>query len=266
MTQHPRAPIAATDLRGYRGLRTLALALAVAGSVACNGEGPTGLHSPISSGRPQLLVPSGVSLLTLAEVNSSIAEVENMRVSLNGYNASMGYPMDPIPALSYPATISLEPPAYVPPAYVPPPTGEPTELCPGCMAYSRSVGEFAATTPPIPKTRASGKVSPQAHFLFVGCPGGGYQCEQHCTELRNQTRALGADYWRAYREFVTNFFPEFWRVPENFFIGGPRDQMRTVFRQIYLTKLTYDADCVNGRPSGGGGGSGFSVGVPAPGF
>lgn len=229
--------------------------LALNASVGCSGENPAGLRSTdIPTPTRQLLAPTSVSRLTMAEVNAGIAEVESMRASINGY-ASLGYPIDPIPALSYPATISLTPPASPPPADPAPPPTDPT--CPTCLAYSVGVGAFTAAPAARHPTRGQGRVrSSGPTFLFVGCPFGGYQCQQHCDELRYHMKSLGADYWRAYREFVTNFFPEFWRLPENFFIGGPVDVMRTTFRNIYLTKLTYDADCTR-LPSGGGGGSGF---------
>lgn len=249
----PRAgPSNVSTLRHHRNCHSFAIILAVIGVAACS-ENPVGPSGPETvSPALQLSAPTSVARATLAEVDAVKAEVEGMRVTVNGYNAAMGYPMNAIPYLGhlYPATPTPSDP-YVPPD--PPPGGCIGGECPAAYSISFGAPPSSRLVRGIPWERTFGRsllASPlKPHFLYVG--DGPTDCDFYRTEMRR----LGADYYREYHDFVTNFVPP-WDIPLNFLIGGPLDKMRSLSRQMYFVKVAYDGTCRGGSGGGGGGGGG----------
>lgn len=250
-------PSPVSNLRHLRRQRTLVFMLALAGTVACGREDPTGLRAPdLASPAKQLTVPARVSFLTQVYVDATKAEVENSRIGVNDLDNQTYAGTGTIPS----RYTSYNPPGLIDGATAPPPPDTTTSACTafyGCAAYSRQMSGYRA---PAPRARAPsrGSKSTRPSFLLSSdCPlaVNCYSTTDPCSDYRNQLIVLNGDYTRAYVEFWQNLTVEPWRFALNWAVGGPRDIMRDKFRQMYFVALAYKSYGCPGRPPRGGWGA-----------
>jgi hypothetical protein len=243
---HPD-PFTVSNLRHHRRKRTLAVMLALVGTVACGSENTTGPRSPeLAGSAKQWTVPTGGSLMLQSEADAARAAIENSRKGVNDMNwqSYAGNPEIASRDQWFPAPSGVRPP---------------TPLNILSPAFSED-----HHSPVIPDRlrgaiRGGGKggrpPTPRALWAVGDCPIGQVcYTEDPCTDYRNEIRRLGADYARAYTEFWENMAVP-WKVFSNWWVGGPVDVMRTKFREMYFVHLAYKGRGCGGRPPRGGWGA-----------
>lgn len=237
MTSPHPGPFSVSRLRHHRHRCTLALMLALAGSVACGETDPTGPRPPDPAApATPLRVPTTASHITQWEADQTRIEVENSRIGANSlsYETYAGV-ADVASRDQWFAAPADQPPPATEPYYPPPPSG--CKTADGCLAYSTQMSGYAPPVRVIEKAKAGkrpvGKAKSATRLAFLYTNDG----EDPCKYYRDEIRRLRGNYDRAYAEFWENLTVNFWRAPLNWSSGGPVDQMRATFRQMYFVAL-----------------------------
>ncbi|MFL5640065.1 MAG: hypothetical protein ACJ78M_11880 [Gemmatimonadaceae bacterium] len=184
-------------------------------------------------------MPTTASLITQWQADATRAEVENSRRGVNSLNYETYAGMPDIASRDqWFAAPGDQPPPSTDPYY--PPSGC-VALIDGCAAYSMQMSAYAPPARVVekakPGTARAGKKKSSTRPGFLYTDGGNSGGEDPCKFYRDELRRLRADYDRAYAEFWENLTVSFWRAPLNWNYGGPVDQMRNTFRQMYFVAL-----------------------------
>jgi hypothetical protein len=243
MTRLHPGPFTVSNLRHHRRQRTLAVMLALAGTVACGEKDPTGPRSPdLAAPAKQLTVPTTASFITQLEADATRAELENSRRGVNSLNYETYAGM---------LDIASRDQWFAAPADAPPPTSDPyyppsdgggcASLIDGCAAYSVQISGYVPPARVVGKATGKQSAGRQSTKSAPTTPGFFYVYDGYdgdpCKYYRDEIRRLRGDYDRAYAEFWENLTVNFWRFPLNWINGGPVDQMRSSFRQMYFVAL-----------------------------
>lgn len=237
MTHSTPGRFAVSNLRHHQRQRTLAVMLALAGTVACGRESMTGLHSPDLAAPPanQLTVPTTASLITQWQADATRAEIENSRRGVNSLNYETYAGLADIVSRDqwFAAPVDAAPL----PSDPPPPPSDCTMLL-GCVAYSVQMSGYVPparivgkATDRQSKSRPARGTKPSFFYVYDGYDN------DPCKFYRDEIRRLRSDYDRAYAEFWENLTVNFWRFPLNWATGGPVDIMRSKFQQMYFVAL-----------------------------